>query len=74
MMVEERGWKDDGGRMMVEGKDVLYTPSRNVGSNGSIQVSSQLFLRGSTIVLYHLRSKGVLHSEVWEYWYMYGQG
>ena len=45
--------------MIVEGKHVLYTPSRNVGSNGSIQVSSQLFLRGSTIVLYHLQSKGV---------------
>lgn len=55
--------------MMVEEKDVLYTPSRNVGSNGSIQVSSQLFLRGSTIVLYHLWSKGV-HSQVWEYWYV----
>ena len=37
----------------------VYTALRNVGSNGSIQVSSQLLLRGSTIVLYHLWSMGV---------------
>ena len=46
--------------MMVEEKEVhVYTRLRNVGSNGSVQVSSQLFLRGSTIVLYHLWSMGV---------------
>ena len=52
--------ENDGGRMMVEEKEVhVYTPLRNVGSNGSVQVSSQLFLRGNTIVLYHLWSMGV---------------
>ena len=46
----------EGGWMM--NNEWYCTHSRYVGFDGSVQVSSQLFLRGNIIVLYHLLSKG----------------